>query len=142
MARLEILYEHGGIYLDTDVELIRPLDGLLYCRGYVGVEKWGVINIGGGCGVMPHHPMIGRLLEERLKIPFVRSDGSLNLESSRAYETLPFIERGYVPDNSVQIIEDMTVYSWDFFHPYDYMTRETVITKNTYSIHRFSESWV
>lgn len=45
VARLEILYENGGIYLDTDVELIRNLDGLLYQPGFVGVEKWGVINM-------------------------------------------------------------------------------------------------
>ena len=50
IARLEILYENGGIYLDTDVELIRALDDLLYQPGFVGVEKWGVVNVGGGCG--------------------------------------------------------------------------------------------
>ncbi len=142
VARLEILYENGGIYLDTDVEIVKPLDDLLYCKGYVGVEKWGVINVGGGCGVIPHHPMIGHLLEERFKIPFVRPNGKLNLESSGAYETLPFIEKGYRPDNTVQNIEDMTIYSWDFFHPYDYLTKETHLTGNTYSVHRYSESWV
>ena len=73
---------------------------------------------------------------------FERTDGSLNMESSGSYETIPFIENGFIPNNTVQIINEMTVYSSDFFHPYDYMTKELSITENTYGIHRFAESWV
>lgn len=142
VVRLEVLLEHGGIYLDTDVELIKPLDSLLNQKGFVGVEKWGIINVGGGCGVVRHHPMMLCLLEKRLGVTFERTDGSLNMESSGSYETIPFIENGFIPNNTVQIINEMTVYSSDFFHPYDYMTKELSITENTYSIHRFAESWV
>ena len=142
LVRLEVLYEYGGIYLDTDVEIIRPLDDLLYQKGFVGVEKWGIINVGGGCGVIRNHPMMRLLLEKRAAILFEREDGSLNTESSGSYETLPFIDYGFVPNNTVQTINEMTVYSSDFFHPYDYMTGELSITENTFSIHRFAESWV
>lgn len=142
VVRLEVLLEHGGIYLDTDVELIKSLDSLLNQKGFVGVEKWGIINVGGGCGVVRHHPMMLCLLEKRLGVTFERTDGSLNMESSGSYETIPFIENGFIPNNTVQIINEMTVYSSDFFHPYDYMTKELSITENTYSIHRFAESWV
>ena len=142
VARLEILYENGGIYLDTDVELIRSLDELLYQPGFVGVEKWGVINVGGGCGVMPHHPMIRKLLEYRLKFPFEWEDGSLNLESSGSYESKPFLDCGFKPDNTIQNVGGMTVYTSDFFHPFDYVSRELCVTENTYGIHHFTASWV
>ncbi len=142
IARLEILYENGGIYLDTDIELVRSLDELLFQKGYVGIEKWGVINIGGGCGVIPGHPMIKQLLDRRISNSFIREDGSLNMESSGSYETLPFIEAGFKPNNTTQTVCDMTIYGSDYFHPYDYMTGNLDMTPNTYSIHRFSESWV
>ncbi len=142
IARLEILYEHGGIYLDTDVEIIKSFDELLYQNGFVGIEKWGIINIGGGCGVMPHHPMIKKILDFRSGLRFLNEDGSVNPESSGYYETAPFLKEGFKPDNTVQMIDGMTVYTSDFFHPYDYMSRETELTDNTFSIHRFSESWV
>lgn len=142
IARLEILYENGGIYLDTDVELIRALDSLLYQPGFVGVEKWGIINIGGGCGVIPKHPLIRKILEYRLAFPFERKDGSLNMESSGSYETKPLLEHGFKPDNTIQSVADMTIYTSDFFHPFDYMSKELCLTENTYGIHHFTGSWV
>lgn len=141
VARLEILYENGGIYLDTDMELIKNLDDLLYQSGFVGVEKWGVINTGGGCGVVPHHPMVRKMLEYRLKFYFEWEDGSLNLESSGSYESRPFLDCGFRPDNTTQTVGDMTVYTSDFFHPFDYLSRELCVTENTYGIHHFAGSW-
>ena len=142
IARLEILCENGGIYLDTDVELVRNLDELLYQPGFVSVEKWGVINVGGCCGVVPHHPMIRKMLEYRLQFPFEREDGSLNLESSGSYESQPFLERGFRPDNTAQNVGGMMVYTSEFFHPFDYVSRNLCVTENTYGIHHFSGSWV
>ncbi len=142
MARLEILYQNGGIYLDTDVELVQNMDALLYQPGFVGVEKWGVINIGGGCGVMPHHPMIRKIWEYRIGFPFEREDGSLNLESSGSFESKPMMEFGFRPNNTVQEVGGMTVYTSDFFHPYDYVSGEMCLTENTYGIHHFTGSWV
>ena len=142
VARLEILYENGGIYLDTDVELIRSLDELLYQPGFIGVEKWGVVNSGGGCGVRPRHPMIGKMLECRLDVPFKREDGSLNLETSGSFESKPLLEYGFRPDNTLQTVGDLTVYPSDFFHPFDYMSKELCVTENTYGIHHFMGSWV
>lgn len=142
IARLEILYEHGGIYLDTDVELIRNLDDLLYQPGFVSVEKWGVINVGGGCGAVPKHPMLRNMLDYRLAFPFEYKDGSLNLESSGSYESIPFLDYGFRPDNTVQTVGDMAVYTSDFFHPFDYMNKELCVTENTYGIHHFMGSWV
>jgi hypothetical protein len=141
VVRLEVLYNYGGIYLDTDVELLKPLDYLLGMKGFCATEKWGIVNVGGGCGVVPKHPMIGEMLDYRKDVLFEREDGTLNLESSGSYETKPLLEHGFVPDNTIQVINNLTILTSDFFHPFDYMTRETNITENTYAIHHFYGSW-
>ena len=142
VARLDILYQHGGIYMDTDVKLIKPLDELLYQKGFVGVERWGNINTGGGVGVIPHHPMIEEMLDYRLKFPFVLHDGSFNIETNGLYETTPFIRHGMRIDNTLQIINGMTVYPASVFHPYDYMSCIENIEDDTMAIHYFYGGWM
>lgn len=142
VARLDLLYQYGGIYLDTDVELIRSLDDLLYQSGFCGVEKWRILNTGGGCGAVAGHPVIGRMLEQRKTQELIREDGSWNSQSSGFYETMPLLEEGFCPNNQVQKVKGMTIYSSDFFHPYDYMSGKCRVTENTYGIHHFWGSWV
>lgn len=142
VARLDILYKYGGIYLDTDVRLLKPLDDLLYQKGFVGVEQWGNINSGGGIGAVPHHPMVQEMLDYRLRFPFVMSDGSLNIETNGLYETTPYIRHGMKIDNTLQIINEMTVYPSSVFHPYDYMSCEEKIKECTVSIHYFFGGWM
>lgn len=141
-SRLDILYNYGGFYIDTDVELIRSLELLRYQGAFCGVEKWGNINMGGCSGAVAHHPMIKAMLDYRENIPFKYDDGSLNLNTCGVYETAPFIQAGMCVDNSTQRINNMTVFASDFFHPYDYMSGQTIITENTISIHHFNGGWL
>lgn len=141
-ARLDILYQNGGIYMDVDVSLQRGLDELLYQDAFVGVEKWGNINTGGGCGAVPHHPMIKKMLDFRRDVPFVLEDGSLNTEPSGWFETAPFVASGLRLDNSLQRIENMTVFPSGVFHPYDYMSCESQIKPYTVSQHHFYGGWI
>lgn len=141
-ARLDILYNYGGFYLDTDVELLDSLDRFRNQGAFCGVEKWGNVNIGGCSGAVPGHSMIKKMLDYREKISFRLADGSLNLETCGVYETVPLISEGMRVDNSVQRVGEMTVFSSDFFHPYDYMSGQTVITENTVSIHHFNGDWL
>lgn len=142
VARLDILYKHGGIYLDTDVELIKGLDDLLYQSGFCGVEKWGNINFGSCSGAVAGHPMIKELLDYRKDEIFLRDDGKYNLETCGYYETTPFIKRGFSVNNETQRVCDMTVYSSEYFCPYDYMSLKMNITPNTYAIHHFNGGWL
>lgn len=142
IARLDILYNYGGIYLDTDVEMLKRPDELLYQKAFAGVEKWGNVNMGGFSGAVAGHPMIKRLLDFRKDEKFVNNDGSLNTMTCGYYETVPFMELGMKPNNTVQEIGEVTIYSSDFFHPYDYMSGEVSMTKNTVSIHHFNGGWL
>lgn len=141
-ARLDILYENGGIYMDTDVSLIKNLDDLLYQPAFTGVEKWGNINTGGMAGAVPEHPMIKEMLEVRRQFHFLLEDGSLNMETNGLYETVPFLRYGMRIEDRLQRINGVTVYPSQVFHPYDYMSCQMKKNKDTYSIHHFYGGWM
>ena len=143
-ARLDILYHNGGIYLDTDVELLRNLDGFLYQPGFCGAEKWGFANTGGGIGACPQNSVVKSMLDYRQNAVFLREDGTLNLTTCGYFETFPLIAQGFEPNGKTQVTcgGEMTVYASEFFQPFDYMSGETHLTSNTYSIHYFSGTWL
>lgn len=142
-ARLDILYHHGGIYLDTDVELLRNLDDLLYQPAFCSTEKWGIVNMGIS-GAQPGNPALLAMLNYRERISFLYPDGTENLTSSGAYDTLPLVSRGLQLNGETQMLPDqtMTVYASEFFQPFDYISGETWITNNTFSIHHFKGTWL
>lgn len=141
-ARLDILYNYGGIYLDADIELQRNLDDLLYQDAFCSVEKWQVINFGGCSGAVPHHKSILSYLQLRSEIPFINADGSLNKYGSGLIDTTVALQNGYRINGQNQTISDMVIYAYDYFHPYDYMSGECEITENTFSIHHFNGGWL
>lgn len=141
-ARLDILYENGGIYFDTDVTLEKNLDDLLYQEAFIGVEKWGNVNTGGGCGFVAGHPMLKEMIEYRDSFHFEMEDGSLNIETNGMYETKPFLEQGFKPCNSMQEIGGVTIYPAYINHPYDYMSCEMTKKAATISVHHFYGGWM
>jgi len=142
-ARLDFLYQYGGVFMDTDVELIHNLDCFLYQPAFSGTEKWGIVS-SAVLGACPGNPVIRSLLDYRKDFSFMNADGSLNLTSSGTYDTIPLVERGLKVNGETQVIADgqMVVYSSDFFQPYDYTSGETNLTQNTYAIHHFDGGWL
>lgn len=142
IARLEILYECGGFYLDTDVELLKSLDDMRYQPGFCGREAWGHVNFGGGSGGRKGLKIIGEILDFRKDIEFLLPNGAFNMEASGYFETKPLVDRGLLVRDQTQRVGELTVYSSDFFHPYNYISGEENITENTISIHYFNGSWL
>ena len=142
VARLDILYEHGGLYLDTDVTLLKNIDDLLYQQGFIATEKWGNVNTGGGCGFVKEHPLLKELIDYRDGYHFVMEDGSFNIETCGMYETRVFIGHGFKPSNELQRIEGITVYPSYVNHPYDYMSCADQRKETTVSIHHFYGGWM
>lgn len=140
-ARIDLLYQVGGVYLDTDVELLRPIDDLLYQPAFCCMQSNGVANLGSGFGCVPGLEIIREMRDEYLTAEFILADGTYNLQmSSPQYQTRTLERYGFHPDNTYQIIEDMTVY------PADVLCgaclngkRET--TQNSYALHLPSLSW-
>jgi len=141
-ARLDIIYKYGGFYLDTDVEMIRPLDDLRYQDAFCGVETWQTVNAGGCFGAVPGNDMVHDMIENREGLHYVYPDGSVNMATCGYYDTMVLIKNGYKMTGEVQKVGDMTVYPKEFFHPYDYMSGKTDITSNTFSVHRFKGGWM
>ena len=141
-ARLEILYNEGGLYLDTDVELKRNIDDLLYQEAFCGVEKWQIINFGGLSGSVKGHPMTKKFLDARKDIMFIDSNGKQNRNTCGFYDTRVAIDDGYKINGETQNINGMNIYTYDYFHPYDYMSGIVNETENTHSIHWFNGGWL
>lgn len=141
-ARIDLLCEYGGLYFDTDVEIIRNIDDLLYQEAFCSFEEYPTINVGGGSGSVKSHPAFLGIREFREKQNFINPDGSYNLKTCGYYETIPLIRHGLRLDGTMQNVQGITVYPSDFFHPKSSVTGRTEITKRTYSIHQFNWSWV
>lgn len=141
-ARLDIIYTHGGIYLDTDVEIVAPFDDLLYNNAFAGFEDTKHVALGLGFGSAPKHPLIGELRESYKDLHFIHSDGSLNLTPAPVYQTDFLKRRGLRQDDSFQVLNGMSIYPTEYFSPFNPHTGVLQITPQTYSIHWFDGSWL
>lgn len=145
-ARLDIVYQYGGIYLDTDVELLKPLDYILENRCFCGVESYlkdkTVVALGLGFGAEEGFPLIKEMMETYDKLDFIKDDGSLNLIASPIYQTEFLYSKGLIDTKSVQNVCDITIYPKDYFNPMNLDTGEIALTKNTISIHHYAGSWL
>lgn len=140
VARLEVVYRYGGIYLDTDVELIKPLDDLLKNKAFMGVETTSVA-LGLGFGAVPKLDFLEQLINKYKTISFYKNDGSLELKTIPAYTMELLAEKGYVMSDGIQFFEGITIYPKEYFNPKNYLTGELCITSNTYSIHHYDATW-
>ena len=95
-VRLDVVWQYGGIYLDTDVELIKPLDFFLEEEVFFALEKKNLcINTGLGFGAVPENRILRQLMELYEKLSFYMEDGSLNLIACPRYNTEFFVKKGY-----------------------------------------------
>ena len=140
-ARLKMLYDNGGIYLDTDVEIIKPIDDLIDETGYMGFDDNGVVSTGLGFACEKGNELVGALLDDYNDISFVLPDGSYDLTPCPDRNTKVLERLGL--DTSVKNQIFMGIHFWpeDFFCPMKYYTGKKEITENTYSIHHFCASW-
>lgn len=140
-ARLLILKQYGGIYLDTDVELIRSLDKLLEYEAFLGFENETWLNTGLGFGCVPGHPVLDVLLEPYLESKADR-DGSFEPVPCPRLNTEALLPYGLKQDGTKQTVCDTEILPVEYLNPYDDPTGKLNKTKNTYSIHWFGKSWM
>ncbi len=128
--------------MDTDVELLKNLDSLLCQEAFTSVEKWQVINLGGCSGAVQGSPSLKAYLSAWEQRNLVREDGSLDDLSSGYVDTRVALDNGYVLNGKNQTVMGMNIYTYDYFHPYDYMSHKFEITDDTYAIHHFNGGWL
>lgn len=141
-VRLQVVYEHGGIYLDTDVELVRGLDDFLDNRAYFGFEDDLHVNTGLGFGCEKGHILLRDLMEDYHGIAYLREDGSFDNMPCPKRNTEVFLRSGLVQDGSRQLLDNgVLVLPDEYLNPKNWKTGQLQLTQNTYSIHHYGASW-
>lgn len=141
-VRLWALYHYGGIYMDTDVEVIKDLDKFMNFQAFSGFEQKNYMPTGIMAAV-PHHPWIHRMLEHYRGRSFFNPDGTMDLKPNVIFMTeLAEKEFGLKRGNELQILkDDVHIFPNDYFCPMVWETREIKLTPNTHTIHHFAYSW-
>lgn len=141
-ARLKILYENGGIYLDTDVELLKPLDPLLENHCYFPTQQIDKkINTGLGFGAEKKHPIIKEMLDVYDKLKFNKDN--LDAIICPIINTQVLQKHGYEFAPVIQNMNDIktTIYPPKYFDPISPGMDNNLMAEDTFSIHHYNASW-
>lgn len=149
-ARFWILYHCGGVYFDTDVEVIKPMDDIIEKGPFMGLETSGhdgkgliAVNPGLGIAAEKENPVYRVFLDEYDGLSFYDANNKIN-----HYSMIPMVSRYFIDcglkgiDDRIESISGISIYPTDFFNPYDSKTGELSIIGNTRTIHWYSASWL
>lgn len=140
VVRLYALVNYGGVYMDTDVEVLKPIDRFLQCEAFSGFESDKNIPT----GIMASEKgqeLFVELLNQYGHASFLNEDGSYDLTTNVERITQTCTKYGFVPNNQMQIIKGFALYPKDYFCPKDLLTQKVNLTENSYTIHHFDGSW-
>lgn len=147
-VRFWVLYNYGGVYFDTDVEVIAPMDDIIEKGPYMGKEIDGianqkqVVNPGLGFAAEPGKELFRKFLDEYAELHFILPDGSHNPYSMIRIITKMLEKEGLEPGSEIQKIVGVTIYPSDYFNPWDDTVGILRKTKNTRTVHWYSKSWM
>ena len=149
-ARLRILYEHGGVYFDTDVELIKPIDDILAKGPFMAFEKntnakvgeMHNVAVGLGFAVEPKNPVIREVLDFYESHHYIYPDGHMEQITIVKIVTDILKSHGLSRCDVPTTVGGITVYPWDYFCPVEFLSSKLEITGNTRTIHHYSASWM
>lgn len=139
-ARLDIIYNYGGFYLDTDVELIKSLDCLRGNEMYCGFENNHFIALGLGFGAVKGHRLIKKMMDMYNTLKFETRYGLPVV--SPVYQTEALLGENVQMNNTFQQMDDFTVYPSEVMAPIGSLGIGSGITQKTVSIHHYEGSWV
>lgn len=140
--RLYILYQYGGIYLDTDVELLRSLDDFLDCESFIGLESSYTLCTA-VIGAKPGQAWLKELLDEYDKRIFISGKGKMDTmpNSQYIFNYLSEKERLAYTKEVQKLSNGMIIYPQEYFSPMNYLTMQTNVTEKTYGIHHYKGTW-
>lgn len=141
-ARVDILYQMGGIYLDADVEVLRNLDELLKWKMFCGFQSEKEVNWGAGFGSVRNHEILKELLMLYDELEFIKKDGTLNEIPCPEYQSYILKKYGFNMNGKYQQKNNVVVYPKDFFSPLSVVRGFGYVTNNSYSVHWYSASWL
>lgn len=140
VVRLYALYTEGGVYMDTDVEVVKPLDSILTFEAVSGFETSNQVPT----GLIAAHkrsPIIGELLNDYNERSFISQNGEINLTTNVIYITNTLKKHGLILNNEFQTINGFSLLPWDYLCPKSVKDGKIYCTDNTLAIHHFAGSW-
>ena len=140
-VRLAVVAQEGGIYLDTDVELLRSPDALLIHEAWYGFENETNVNTGQGFGAEACHPTVEAMLRQYHDLQ-ADSNGNFPLTACPALNTAALLPMGLIPNGKLQTVAGALILPTDSLNPYDDATGQLTVTQNTISIHHYAKSWI
>lgn len=141
VARLMVVYENGGLYFDTDVEVIKSFDDLLENKAFLGFENNEYVASGLGFGSEAGVEFFKEHIDAYRNENFINADGSFHMIGCPRVATKLLLEKGLVQNGQEQLVDEIRIYPTDYFNPFDSITGKLNKTKNTYSIHWYDASW-
>lgn len=146
-ARIWILYHEGGIYFDTDVEVIKDMSSIVTSGPYMGIERFiqnfGVgINPGLGMAAAPCDDILGELLNIYRITSFTDDSKDLNNHTIVIKMSSILKKYGLKDVNQIQKVKGYHIYPIEYFNPLNDEIGKLILTENTYSIHWYSASWM
>ena len=148
-ARLWILYNHGGIYFDTDVEVIRPLDEIVAKGPFMGIEKCTKANlsevqvaIGLGFASLKGDTIIKEIMNFYETHHYIYPDGHIEQIPIVPITTDILKSHGFDGCNRLQVVGNYTIYPWEYFCPIEFLSSKLEITSNTRTIHHYTATWM
>lgn len=147
-ARMWILYQYGGLYFDTDVEVIRPMDDIVAAGAFMGCEIDGgtgseiMVNPGLGLGVEAGNTIFGQIIDFYSRHDFYNAEGLINTCAIVRITTDTLVNNGMMNRSGLQRVQGITIYPSEWFNPLDDATGRLNVTECTRSIHWFSKTWM
>ena len=141
-ARADLLRRYGGIYMDLDVEMLRPIDDLLYNDAYMSFESLDRIECGSGMGARPGHPILQEICESYENRPYLKEDGTWDNSTCPVRYTQVIEKHGLKKDGGFQLVEDITVYPFEVLTGKSFDTGIIYNTEFSYTVHHHNGSWI
>lgn len=139
-VRLVVILEQGGIYFDTDVELIKKPDDLLEYEAFYGFENNEYVASGLGFGAVKRQITVIKMLEEYDQLQ--KEDGTFELKGCPRLNTAALVKLGLQQNGMEQEVAGARIFPSDYFNPFEDATGLLKSTENTYSIHWYAKSWM
>ena len=151
-ARFWILYRDGGIYFDTDVEVIRPMDDIIERGNFMGFEtdpkpqlkadaSEASVNPGLGMGVAPGLGIIKKMLDYYEGRHFEFIPGGIGQLTIVHIATEVLRKAGLKQQQGIQQVDDMWIYPAEYFCPINLKTGRIHVRPNTRTIHHYAGTW-
>lgn len=154
-ARFDILYQYGGLYFDTDVQILKSMDDIIAKGSFMGREagswmkdyghpKGLAVAPGLALGVDVGHPLYKEFLDVYQTLQFRLADGSMNTKTICWYVTEILLKHGLTDNNDyIEKVAGVFIYPADVFCPMDHTQGNKVtLTDRTVSIHLYDCSWI